>query len=31
LRDEEDGGKNKVSAFPSAEFLGRLYENIVFN
>lgn len=31
LRDEEDGGKNKVSAFPSAEFLGKLYENIVFN
>ena len=31
LRDEEDAWKNRVSAFPSAEFLGKLYEEIVFN
>ena len=31
LRDQEDNWKNKVSAFPSAEFLGKLYEKIVFN
>ena len=31
LRNDEDGWKNRLSAFPSAEFLWKMYENIVFN
>lgn len=31
LRNDEDWGKGKVSFFPSAEYLGKKYENIVFD
>lgn len=31
LRNDEDGWRSKVSFFPSAEFLGKRYENIVLN
>lgn len=30
LRNDEDWGKGNVSFFPSAEYLGKKYENIVF-